>query len=132
MKKLLIITAASFALLVVVLVVEFLNEEERYYLSDWRPGVWIVGTVTNSIIVMPDVSEFHETEDYFTGYCDPRRGGSDDAETIEHDNAMYRGYFIVAKDASVCATALSLEDFESGIIELGIKRGREQDIVPNP
>ena len=35
------------------------------------------------------------------------------------------GDFIVAKDASVCATALSLEDFESGLIKLGIKRGRE-------
>lgn len=71
MKKIIAIGCTSFVLLILLMVFFYLTEKERYYLSDWKPGIWIIGTTTNSIKTQPKVTNFIETEEYFTEYCDP-------------------------------------------------------------
>ena len=109
----------------------YIGEKERYYLSDWRPGIWIIGTTTNAIIVKPKVTQFEETKEYFLGCCEPdfeidnQLSEKTNQELRGRELQTYRGYFVIAKDGSTCATTLTVEEFKGMIFKLGIHQSEQ-------
>ena len=107
-KPILIILAVLF----VLGVFSYLTEEERYYAKEGKDGIYITGTITKSIIVKPQITQFTEIDGFLIGHTAPTKDKSLLKEEIAHLNEMYpTGYFIISEDTSVFNTGLTKEQF---------------------
>ena len=112
MKKPILIILAILGVLLVFGVFSYLTEEERYYAKEGKDGVYIAETITKSIMVKPQITEFTEIDGFLIGHTDPTKDKSLPKEEIAYLNEMYpTGYFIISEDTSVFSTGLTKEEF---------------------
>lgn len=115
-----LIGAIVFLSTLFVLVVGVVTEEERYTTSGAGAEMYIVGTTTNSMIVEPVISHFRETDRYYLVFAVPSLIRPRTRKSCGGGRMM--GFFVVAKDTSVCEVGLSESEFQAQIISLGVDR----------
>lgn len=106
--------------MLLVLGLGVVTEEERYTTPGAGAEMYIVGTTTNSIIVEPVIRQFRETKDYYAGFCSPSLDESAQPAVLKKKKKEVIGFFVVAKDASVCEVGLSESEFLARISSLSI------------